>query len=192
LYWSLIRGGAVFRLGLLLSVMASVILARRMVAPIRALQAGAARIGAGDLSHRLEVKTGDELEALGDELNRTAAQLQESYATLEHKVEARTAELAEANVGLSESLEQQTAMADILNIITQASFGLERVLMILVEKAARLSRAGHGTVYLFDGEVLRLAAHYNVPDEFLDLMRRTPLRPGPETLMGQIALTRRP
>ncbi|HXJ83169.1 MAG TPA: response regulator [Candidatus Methylomirabilis sp.] len=192
LYWSLIRSGALFLFGLLLSVVASVVLARRMVAPIRTLQAGAARIGAGDLSHRLEVKTGDELEALGDELNRTAAQLEDSYATLEHKVEARTAELAEANAELSESLEQQTAMADILKIINQASFDLERVLMILVEKAAKLCGAGHGTVYLFDGEVLRLAAHYNVPAEFVDLMRRTTLRPGPETLMGRIALDRHP
>ena len=192
LYWSLIRSGALFLLGLLLSVVASVVLARRMVAPIRTLQSGAARIGAGDLSHRLEVRTGDELEALGEELNRTAAQLEESYATLEHKVDARTAELAEANTELSESLEQQTAMADILKIINQASFDLDRVLMVLVEKAARLCGAGHGTVYIVEGEQLRLTAHYNVPDEFLDLMRRTPLRPGPETLMGRIALQRRP
>ena len=84
-------------LGLGLSVLASVLLARRMVAPIRVLQEGAARIGAGDLGHRIEVRTGDELEALGDELNRTAAQLEESHATLEQKVEARTRELADAN-----------------------------------------------------------------------------------------------
>jgi signal transduction histidine kinase/CheY-like chemotaxis protein len=192
LYWTLIRSGALFLLGLLLSVVASVVLARRMVAPIRTLQTGAARIGAGDLGHRLQVKTGDELEALGDELNRTAAQLQESYATLEQKVDARTAELAEANTELSESLAQQTAMADILKIINQASFDLERLLMILVEKAARLCGAGHGNVYLFDGEVLRLTAHYNVPAEFLDLMRRTTLRPARETLVGRIALQRHP
>jgi len=41
-----------------------------MVAPIRVLQEGAARIGAGDLGYRIEVRTGDELEVLGDELNR--------------------------------------------------------------------------------------------------------------------------
>src|SRR5262249_27177788 len=73
--------------GLGLSVLASVMLARRMVAPIRLLQQGAARIGAGELGHRIDVRTGDELEALGEEFNRTAAQLEESYATLEQKVE---------------------------------------------------------------------------------------------------------
>ena len=61
-------------------MLASLLLARRMVKPIQALQAGAARIGAGELGHRIEVKTGDELETLADQFNRTAAQLQESYA----------------------------------------------------------------------------------------------------------------
>jgi hypothetical protein len=41
------------------------LLAGRMVGPIRALRAGAARIGSGDLSQRIAIKTGDELEALG-------------------------------------------------------------------------------------------------------------------------------
>src|SRR6266851_9622128 len=66
----IIRSAVIFVLGLGLSVLASILLARRMVAPIRTLQEGAARIGAGDLGHRIEVRTGDELEALGDELNR--------------------------------------------------------------------------------------------------------------------------
>ena len=95
----IIRSVVIFVLGLGLSILASILLARRMVAPIRVLQEGAARIGAGDLGHRIEVRTGDELEALGDELNRTAGQLEESYASLERKVEARTRELADANAG---------------------------------------------------------------------------------------------
>jgi len=70
-------------------------LARRMVAPIRTLQEGAARIGAGDLAHRIAVETGDELQALADEFNRSTARLQESYEGLERKVGLRTAELAQ-------------------------------------------------------------------------------------------------
>src|SRR5262249_2324075 len=93
---SIIRSVVLFALGLVLSVLASVLLARRMVAPIRGVQEGAARIGAGDLGHRIEVRTGDELEALGDEFNRTAAHLQESYASLEQKVEERTRDLSKA------------------------------------------------------------------------------------------------
>ncbi|HLA81982.1 MAG TPA: cache domain-containing protein, partial [Thermoleophilia bacterium] len=93
-YASMLRTGLLVLLGVGLSIVASLVLARKMVTPIRALQAGAARIGAGALDHRLEVRTGDELEALAGEFNRMAGQLQESYARLEQKVEERTRELA--------------------------------------------------------------------------------------------------
>jgi len=68
------------------------------------LRQGAARIGAGALDHRIEVQTGDELEALATEFNRMAAQLQESYAGLEQKVEERTHELEIASKHKSQFL----------------------------------------------------------------------------------------
>src|SRR5262249_36297292 len=70
-------------LGVGLAVVASLFLARRLVLPIRALHEGAARIGAGDLADRITVRTGDELEALANQFNSMAGQLQESYAGLE-------------------------------------------------------------------------------------------------------------
>ena len=87
------RSVVVLALGLLLAILASVALARRMVAPIRQLQDGAARVGKGDLDHRIDIRTGDELKALADEFNHTTARLQDSQSNLEQKVEARTAEL---------------------------------------------------------------------------------------------------
>lgn len=104
LYSSLLRTGLLLLLGLVVSVIASLLLARRMVTPIRTLQAGAANLGAGALDSRIDVKTGDELEALGEEFNRMAAQLQESYTDLERKVDERTQELAVANRHKSEFL----------------------------------------------------------------------------------------
>ena len=80
-------------LGLLIAALAGALLARRMVVPIRAMQAGAERIGSGELGHRLSIKTGDELESLANQFNRSAAALEESYATLEQRVEDRTREL---------------------------------------------------------------------------------------------------
>jgi signal transduction histidine kinase/CheY-like chemotaxis protein len=80
-----------------LALGASAVLARRMVNPIRALQEGAARIGAGELEHRIEIQTGDELEALAREFNQMAARLRESYAGLEQRVAERTEELVAAN-----------------------------------------------------------------------------------------------
>ena len=98
LYASVATGGALLLAGLGFAVLLSVAVARNMVRPIRTLQAGAARIGAGLLDHRIHIASGDELEALGEQFNSMATRLQESYATLEGKVVERTRELELANL----------------------------------------------------------------------------------------------
>lgn len=100
----LYRGALLLVVGLLFSVIASIFLARRMVQPIRALQEGAAQIGAGRLNQRLDVRTGDELQELAEQFNKMAADLKESYSDLERKVEERTCELEIANKHKSEFL----------------------------------------------------------------------------------------
>ena len=87
---------------LLLAVATSVYLARRLVRPIESIQVAAAKIGSGELDQRIVVSSNDELGALADEFNRMAAQLRESYAGLELKVEERTRELATALSELDE------------------------------------------------------------------------------------------
>ena len=108
-----LRALALLVLGLFIAGAAGALLARRMVVPIRALQEGAQRIGGGELGHRLSIKTGDELEALANQFNHSAEALEECYATLEQRVEDRTARARE-------SLEQQTATAEILRVISQS------------------------------------------------------------------------
>src|ERR1700693_519628 len=93
LYASLQRTGLVLLGALALAFAAGMFLARRMVVPIHALRAGAARLGSGDLGQRITIKTGDEVEALAGQFNDMAGRLQESYANLEQKVEQRTREL---------------------------------------------------------------------------------------------------
>jgi signal transduction histidine kinase/CheY-like chemotaxis protein len=97
LYDSALRSGVVILVALILAIFAGLLLARRMVVPIRALRDGAVRIGSGDLEQRISINTGDELEALGDQFNSMVARLQESYAGLESKVEERTRQLEAAN-----------------------------------------------------------------------------------------------
>jgi signal transduction histidine kinase/ActR/RegA family two-component response regulator len=97
LYDSALRSGIVILVALVLAIFAGLLLARRMVVPIRALRDGAVRIGSGDLGQRISIKTGDELEALGEQFNAMAARLRESYSGLEGKVEERTRQLEAAN-----------------------------------------------------------------------------------------------
>ena len=102
LYSSVRRTSVLLLGGLILSVVASLVLARKMVFPIRALQAGASRIGSGELGHRIELRTGDELEVLANRFNEMAGTLQASYTHLEQRVEERTRELVEAHRTLQE------------------------------------------------------------------------------------------
>jgi signal transduction histidine kinase/HAMP domain-containing protein len=164
-------------LGIGLSVLASLALARRMVRPIRALQAGASKIGAGSLGDRIEVRTGDELEALADQFNHMAAQLQESYAGLEQKVQERTHEL-------QETLDQQTATAEILRVISRSPTDVQPVFTALALSAMRLLEASDVTILRTDGGALRPVAHEgSIPAPPL-----IPLTSG--TLGGRVVLDR--
>jgi signal transduction histidine kinase len=187
LYASMQRTAALILLGLLLAVGAGVLLARRMVVPIQALQAGAARIGAGDLDHRIAVKTGDELEALAAQFNSMTAQLEESYAGLERKVQERTDELAR-------SVEELTATSEVLRIIARSPGDLQPVLETLVETAKRVCAADRAMLFRADGAVYRLSASSTGwhSEEFKNHFERNPITPGLGTGVGRTISERRP
>jgi len=151
---SILRAGLLLLAGLALSAIGALALARGMVRPIRVLEQGAQRIGAGELDQTIDIHTGDELEALANQFNRMSGQLRESYAGLERKVEARTQEL-------KNSLDQQTAISEILRVISSSPTDVQPVLDAVAERAAHLCDSPFARVLLVDGDILRPAATYN-------------------------------
>jgi two-component system, NtrC family, sensor kinase len=155
LYTALQRLALVLLAALGFAVLAGMFLAGRMVGPIQALRAGAARIGSGDLSQRIAIKTGDELEVLADQFNDMAGRLQESYAGLEQKVELRTREVEEKSRQLEMASQHKSqflaSMSHELRTPLNAIIGLTEMMVTNAarfgtEKAAeplrRVHRAG--------------------------------------------------
>ncbi|MBS0642787.1 MAG: HAMP domain-containing protein [Proteobacteria bacterium] len=95
-YASLVQSVLSLGGGLVLAAILGMFVARRMVRPIHALQAGADRLGEGNLAQRISVRTGDEIETLAERFNTMAGRIQESHETLEAKVEDRTRELVQS------------------------------------------------------------------------------------------------
>jgi signal transduction histidine kinase len=173
-----LRAAGLLVLGLIIAGLAGALLARRMVVPIRAMQSGAQKIGSGDLGHRIAIKTGDELEALADQFNRSTAALQESYETLEQRVEDRTREL-------SESLEQQTATAEILKVISQSPTDVQPVFDAIASSAVRLCDGLHCALFRFDGKLQHLAANFGVDAVTIArLQARYPRSPSDASVTG--------
>ena len=102
LYASMLRTSGFLLLGLGMALVASLLVARRIVRPLETLRKGVQRIGGGDMGARLDVKTGDEIEVLADEFNKMTENLRDAYDGLEQKVTERTRDLAVANDRLQE------------------------------------------------------------------------------------------
>lgn len=175
LYSSLLRSGLLFLVGLGMAVLASLLIGFRVVRPLQAIRQGAAQIGAGSLDHRIDVETGDELEALADEFNQMAAKLQESYDSIEHMSHLKryfSPQLAELIVssdekGLTESHRQEITVVfcDLRNFTEFSSTTEpEEAMRVLREYFAALGvllRRFEATIGHFAGD--GLMAFFNDP-----------------------------
>ena len=91
---------------------------------------------------------------------------------------------------LSESLEQQTATSEVLQVISSSPGELEPVFQAMLENAVRICEAKFGTLYLRAGDAFRAAALHNAPLAFVEFWQRGPHRPGPNTVLSRVLRTK--
>jgi GAF domain-containing protein len=100
-------------------------------------------------------------------------------------------ENARLNVDLTEALEQQTATAQILRVISGSPTDVQPVFDAIVEASLKLCGAASGIATTFDGEMIHLSAQAHVNPEGADALRRVyPVRPGRGLASGRAILTR--
>jgi GAF domain-containing protein len=100
-------------------------------------------------------------------------------------------ELRQRTDDLTESLQQQTATADVLKVISRSSFDLQAVLEIVVQNAVRLCEANKGFIYRQEGDSYHVAASYGHSPEFLEIVQRLPIHRDRGSATGRAALERR-
>src|SRR5262249_14220115 len=92
---------------------------------------------------------------------------------------------------LRESLQQQTATADVLEVISRSAFDLQPIFETVAESAVRLCEADKAFILRFDGELLHPVVAHNASPELTEFMRQNPIRPGRDSTSGRAALERR-
>ena len=105
-----------------------------------------------------------------------------SAVGLREQLDLRTRELSEA-------LEQQTATAKVLGVISRSPGELEPVFQAMLENAVRICEAKFGHIYRWNGDVLTLAATHNMPPAF-EARRQAPYRPGSRVPLGRVVTTK--
>ena len=164
---------------------------RNVVARLTALSAGMRAIVSGRHDITIPIRGHDEITEMGRAvevfrdnaiaLDRLLAEREQAAQQLEKAVGERTAELSVA-------LEQQTATADVLKVISRSTFDLKSVLQTLVESAARLCDADFAMITREKDGGLFFAEAYGHSPEFIEYVRALPVERGRGTATGRALL----
>jgi GAF domain-containing protein len=101
-------------------------------------------------------------------------------------------EVQARNRALTQSLEQQTAMSEILSVISKSPTDVQPVFETIAESAARLCQAKFSAVFRFDGEFIHFMAQHGMSPEGIELERRSfPAAPGPASTVSRAMLSGR-
>ena len=99
-------------------------------------------------------------------------------------------ELRQRTADLTESLEQQTATSEVLQVISSSAGELKPVFDTMLAQAMRICEANFGQLLLFDGETFSAVTFHNAPERYVDMYRKGPVRPAPGTGLGRLIATK--
>ena len=146
---------------------------------------------------RKGVKTGTrdrKLRSTATKARTSVGRRREPQADLEQQLEACRRDLAEARVSLAESLEQQSATSEVLQVISSSPGDLEPTFEAMLANAAKLCEASYRAMWLCEGDAFRVAALRGpLPPAYTEQWRSgTLLRPGPEVPLARVAKAGKP
>jgi two-component system NtrC family sensor kinase len=98
-----------------------------------------------------------------------------SAANLHKQVDQLAQELAEARKHLGEALDQQTAISEVLQVISSSPGELEPVFQVVLANAVRICKANFGNLFLYEGNSFRIAVQHNPPPTYAERWRQNPV-----------------